>query len=238
MPVMTMKKQILKIITDILMTVALLLLMAYSLIGEATHEWIGAALLVLFVIHHCLNGKWSRNLFRGKYTMFRVFQTILVLLVSLCMAGAMASGIVLSRYVLDLDIHGFSSIARTIHMICAYWGYVLLSLHLGLHWRMMMGMAGKLTKRPSNARKWILRGLAVLIAVYGLYAFVKRNLGNYMLLRQQFVFFDFEEPLVFFLLDYTAIMGLFVCIGHYMTKWIFSVRRKRNISTYFIEIRY
>ena len=89
-----------------------------------------------------------------------------------------------------------------------------------------MGMAGKLTKRPSNARKWILRGLAALIAVYGLYAFVKRNLGNYMLLRQQFVFFDFEEPLLFFLLDYTAIMGLFVCIGHYMTKWIFSARRK------------
>ena len=222
---MTMKKQILKVVTDILMTVALLLLMAYSLIGEAAHEWIGVALFVLFVIHHCLNGKWSRNLFRGKYTMFRVFQTVLVLLVFLCMAGAMASGIVLSRYVLDLDIHGFSSIARTVHMICAYWGYVLLSLHLGLHWRMMMGMAGKLTKRPSNARKWILRGLAALIVVYGLYAFVKRNLGNYMLLRQQFVFFDFEEPLVFFLLDYTAIMGLFVCLGHYMTKWIFSVRK-------------
>ena len=226
------KKQILKIVTDILMTVALLLLMAYSLIGEAAHEWIGVVLFVLFVIHHCLNGRWSRNLFKGKYTIFRAFQTILVLLVFFCMVGAMASGIVLSRYVFDLDIHGFSSIARTVHMICAYWGYVLLSLHLGLHWRMMMGMAGKLTKRPSNARKWLLRGMAVLIAVYGLYAFVKRNLGNYMLLRQQFVFFDFEEPLVFFLLDYTAIMGLFVCIGHYMTKWIFSMRKKGSISAY------
>ena len=33
-----------------------------------------------------------------------------------------------------------------------------------------------------------------------------------MLLRSRFVFFDFEEPLIFFYLDYIAVMGLFILV--------------------------
>ena len=40
------------------MTVLLLLLMAYSLIGETVHEVIGTAILVLFIGHHILNRGW------------------------------------------------------------------------------------------------------------------------------------------------------------------------------------
>ena len=46
-------KQILKIITDIAMTVTLLLLMAYSLVGEAAHEWLGIGMFVLFILFSC-----------------------------------------------------------------------------------------------------------------------------------------------------------------------------------------
>ena len=102
-------------------------------------------------------------------------------------------------------------------MLCAYWGFVFMSLHLGLHWRMIMGMAGKLMKKSSKGCRWILRMTAALIAVYGVYAFIKRDFGNYMLLRYHFVFFDFEEPLALFLLDYAAIMGLFVGVGYYIS---------------------
>ena len=68
-------KQILKIITDIAMTVILLLLMAYSLVGEAAHEWLGIGMFVLFILHHVLNAKWSKSLFKGKYTSYRIMQT-------------------------------------------------------------------------------------------------------------------------------------------------------------------
>ena len=47
---------------------------------------------------------------------------------------------------------------------------------------------------------------AALIAGCGVYAFIKRDFGHYMFLRYHFVFFDFEEPLALFLLDYAAIM--------------------------------
>ena len=53
---------------------------------------------MLFLLHHGLNWKWVRGLGRGRYTAFRVLQTLLAALLLLCMLGAMASGILLSRH--------------------------------------------------------------------------------------------------------------------------------------------
>ena len=215
-------KQIWKIIVDILMTATLLLLMAYSLVyggnpavGEAVHEWLGTGMFVLFVLHHFLNRKWGLSIHKGKYTPYRVVQTTLVIFVLLTMCGSMVSGILLSRTVFSfLGTRGGQAAARTLHMLSAYWGFIFLSLHLGLHWSGIMGAARKFTKKSSKTCKWTLRMIAALTAAYGAYAFIKRDFGNYMLLRYHFVFFDFEEPLVLFLLDYVAIMGLFVCAGY------------------------
>lgn len=210
-------KLVVKIITDIAMTAALLLLMTYGLIGEAAHEWIGVAMFVLFVVHHILNSHWNRNLFKGKYTLVRSFQTILVTLVLLSMLGSMFSGVILSRHVFSsITIRGWRSLARNLHMISAYWGFVLMSLHLGMHWNMMMGMARKLVQRKSIARTRVLRTIAILIAGYGIYAFIRRGIGRYMLMLDHFVYFDFDEPILFFIADYVAVMGLFVFVGHYL----------------------
>ena len=144
-------KQKIKIAVDLLMTIALLLLMPYEMTGEAAHEWIGAGMFLLFIIHHILNRKWTGNLVKGRYTPMRAAQTVLVILILICMLGSMVSGIILSRHLFAfLDIRGLSSQARVIHMTCAYWGFVLMSLHLGIHWGIMTGMAGKLFKQPAR----------------------------------------------------------------------------------------
>ena len=208
------------------MTASLLLLMTYGLIGEAAHEWIGVAMFVLFILHHILNSHWHRNLFKGKCTAIRILQTILVILVLLSMLSSMFSGIILSRHVFQsITIRGWRSFAHNLHMISAYWGLVLMSLHLGMHWNMMMGMARKLVNRKSVIRTWVLRMIAVLIAGYGVYAFARRGIGRYMLMLDHFVFFDFDEPIIFFIADYVAVMGLFVFIGHYSAKYLRQIRK-------------
>lgn len=213
------RKQQAKIAVDIFMTLCLLFLMPYELIGEAIHEWIGAGMFLLFIIHHILNRKWTGNLTKGRYTPLRIIQTILVILILICILGSMVSGIILSRHVFAfLEIRGLSAPARVIHMTCAYWGFVLMSLHLGIHWGMMMGMAGKIFPKPSKARTWILRLAGIGIAGYGVSAFIKRDILSYLLMQVQYVFFNFEEPVIFFILDYMAAMGLFVFIGYYLRK--------------------
>lgn len=47
-----------------------------------------------------------------------------------------------------------------------------------------------------------------------------RQLLSYMFLRNQYVFYDFSEPIVYFLLDYIAVMGLFVWFGYYIMKFL------------------
>lgn len=212
-------KKIRKIIVDLGMTLLLLLLMAYELVGQALHEWLGVGMFLLLVLHHILNGKWGRNVRKGKYTAFRILQTILVFGVLLSMLGSMISGVILSRHVFSfLPLQGGRAFARNLHMVCGYGGFVLMSLHLGIHWTMMIGIVKKYRKEDASSLTWLLRGIAALIAGYGLYAFIKRDIGSYILLKNQFVFFDFEEPLLLFFLDYAAVMGLFVFVGHYISQ--------------------
>lgn len=47
-----------KWLTDLLMTILLLCLMAYQVTGDTLHEWIGVTTLVVFILHNVLNIKW------------------------------------------------------------------------------------------------------------------------------------------------------------------------------------
>ena len=117
------------------MTVLLLVLMAYSVTGQAIHEWMGIALFVLFMIHHLLNLQWLRSVGKGRYPLARILQSALVLLLFLSMIAQVVSGIAMSRHALPfLNIPLSTSTARLIHLSCGYWSFLLISLHLGLHW--------------------------------------------------------------------------------------------------------
>lgn len=89
-----------------------------------------------------------------------------------------------------------------------------MSLHIGVHWNIMIGMYRRQMGSNSRGRTILLRIAAVLAAGYGVYAFLHREIGTYMVLKTAFVFFDFEKPLALFFLDYLAVMELFVVIGY------------------------
>ena len=171
------RKQAIKVIVDILMSVILILLMAYSLVGEAAHEALGIGMFSPFVLHHVLNNRWSRKVFKGKYTPFRVCQTVLVYLSISSMIGSAIRGIVISRHALAfLPIHGGTSWAWTLRILSGYWGFVFISFHIGLHWGMMINGMKKIFKKLSAVRSWIVRVIGWMIDGYGVYAFIKRDI--------------------------------------------------------------
>ncbi len=177
------RKLILRMMVDLLMTVCLLGLMSFMLTGQQYHEWIGAAALILFIIHHILNLTWIRQSGRGRYTPYRVLQSLLVILVFLAILGCMVSGIVMSQYVFAfLPIQGGMSLARLVHLVCVYWSFILMSLHLGLHWNMILGVVRKAAgmPAPSPLRTAVMRLLAAVVAAYGIYAFLKHRLTGYL----------------------------------------------------------
>ena len=216
------KKFIGKIMIDLVMTVLLLFLMARQITGDVAHEWLGAGMLVLWIVHHILNRKWYSHLFKGKYTPMRILQTVTNFAVLLSTFGLMVSGIILSREVFAfLPISGGIAMARPLHILSAFWGFVWMAFHLGLHWNMVLGMArNAIGIETSKTRQMILRITAVLVAGYGLYAFIKNQFLSYMFLVSSFVFFDFERPALLFFTEYIAVMGLMVFLSHYVSKGI------------------
>ncbi len=227
-----------KILTDLVMTILLLLLMARQITGDSAHEWLGAAMFVLWVLHHVFNFRWYTHLLPGKaeplkklYPPARIVRIIVNFLLLLSMLGTMISGVILSREVFAfLPISGGIALARPMHVLCAFWGFVLMAVHLGLHWSMVLAMFRRI--RGPVSSKFLKIALPVAggaVAVYGLYAFIKNRFLSYMLLTSSFVFFDFERPLLLFFTEYIGIMGLFVFLAYYGSR-IFRRPKSRTKS--------
>lgn len=220
---------IIKLCADALITAALLFLMGYQFWGETAHEWVGTGMFVLFILHHILNLNWHKRLFKGNYTAKRTVTLCVDILVLLAMLALMYSGIVMSSHVFAfLPIESGIALARKLHILGAYWGFILMSLHLGLHWNMILGMLRKHVKLPvSRARDTALFLASAVIAAYGVYVFISRNFATYLFLQSEFVFLDYSEPKLLFYLDYLALMGLCIFITHYASKLY---RRKKEVK--------
>lgn len=211
-----MKRNI-QMLVDIAMTVLLTMLMAYSLIGEKLHEIIGSVIFVLFIIHHILNRKWYMAIFKGKYTPRRMFQTVLDMLLLLFMVVQPFSGALMSKHLYTfIRIGGVSAAAREIHLFLAYWGFVLMCVHAGTHLLPSLNILKKNKKRVWG----ILIGVITAVSIYGIYAFVNRHFVDYMFLRSQFVFIDFNEPRLLFFADYAAIIVCFWFVGILISWWL------------------
>jgi hypothetical protein len=199
------------------MMALLFLLMPYSLIGEAFHEWCGIALFLFFILHHVLNRNWLKNIAKGKYTPFRIYNTVLDVLLFGVMFILPVSGILMAGYVFSFSFHVV--VSRQVHLSLSYWGFVLIGLHLGNHWQMAVGKLF-LGKRMAAWQEWVIHRIPAVLSVYGGYAFIARDFWEYMFLKTRFVFLDFNEPVYQFLADYMAVMVLFVFAGYYISKML------------------
>ena len=210
-----------RLAVDLAMALLLPCLMAYLLVGETAHEWLGAGMFGLFALHHALNAHWHGSLFKGRYTLLRTVQALLDALLLAAMLSLTLSGMALSRVVFRfIPIAGGTGFARTLHMLASYWGFVLMSLHLGTHWGVVLAAirSGFGLQGACPARAWALRGLTALLCTVGLYAFAKNGIASYLFCRARFVFFDPGQPLALFFAEYLGMMCLFAVLGHWAAR--------------------
>ena len=213
-----------KIIIDTAMLILLPLLMAYSLIGEAAHEWLGLSMFLLFILHHIMNPAWLKTLFKGRYTPLRIYLTGVNVLLLIVMVLQPVSGIVMSKHIFRFSNIGGMSLARTVHLLLAHWGFLLMSVHVGNH-------AGSHRAGKKKGVAVLLWAVAIAVSIYGTYAFVNRDMASYLFLKNQFVFFDFGEARLRFMADYASMMCLFACIGAALSKGLKRLKPpKRGVS--------
>ena len=206
------------------MTAALPVLMAYSLVGETLHEIVGSAMLVIFITHHILNRKATVAMFKGRQTPARIVNTALNIILFAVMILLPVSGIVMSKHLYTfLPTFGISGTARIIHLLLSYWGFTLMSLHLGLHADIWLGRLKK-----KKAAFIPLAVVLTLIAAFGVYAFITNRLYEYMFLQTQFVFFDFDKPLILTFGEYLSMIVLFAWIGYWLKALLVQMRKSKK----------
>lgn len=205
-----------KAFTDAALTILLLACMGCQFFGGMSHELLGTAMLALLILHHVLNRKWYGSLFKGRYGAVRALYTVLGLLLIVVTLALMYSGVVISRYVFGfLQIESGTALARRLHLACSYWGFILMSLHIGLH-------CGRAFAAMNRRIRCAALALWMLLSAYGIYAFISRGFADFLLFRSEFAFADGSEPAVYFYLDYLAVMSACAALSYAVKKLISS----------------
>ena len=226
------RTQRLRMIINITMTILSIILMGGNFLfpADLVHEILGVGLFVLWVAHIILNRRWFGAIFRGNYNPYRVMQTIINCCILICTIFLMISGIILSNHIFTfLNIQGGLGFARIAHLLASHWYYLFMSLHIGLHVGMIFGnkgtstSAGPSTGSGTTRTAIIPRIILALISAYGIYAFIARGVWKYLILQQQFFFFDLERGYILFAIDYISIIILFATISH-----LIASRLKKN----------
>ena len=201
------KPRRLRMSIDITMTVLSIILMGGNFLfpAEIVHEILGVGLFVLWSVHIFLNRRWYVAIFKGKYNPYRIMQTVINCCILICTIFLMISGIILSNQLFTfLNIQSGLGFARIAHLLSSHWYYLFMSLHIGLHMgRLFQNVAAKILPRI----------LLALVCLYGLYAFIARGVWKYLVLKQQFFFFDLERGYILFALDYISIIILFAVVS-------------------------
>ena len=223
-------KKIIKIAVDAVMFVLFLLLLEYHLLPKDVHEWLGISLFVLFIAHNALNYKWYVVLFKGKYTAIRIVQTVVNFLLLVAIIGCIVSSVLISSTVFAWMNASGAMTGRTIHLIATSWTFILMSVHLGLHWAVFVGMTKRI-KMPELAAtiiKWILRVVVLAVGIYGVVVFVQRAFYEELFLLTEFKQFNYDISAFAYLLQTVAMSATFVSATYYLKKLGLFIKKRRN----------
>jgi len=144
------------------------------------------------------------------------------------MLGMMISGIMISSDVFDFLNIRTTMFGRKLHMISTSWGYILMSIHIGLH---ITGVMNKLnTKMKNSTFQYVYYFILVLLIGFGIYSFISFRLWEEMFLLVDFKFFDYEQSVTFFYLKYIAILLAISLVIYIILKLIKIIKNKKKIK--------
>ena len=194
---------------DVCMTVLLLCLMAYQVTGETLHEWGGITMTALLIVHHALNFKWYRSLFRGKYNAYRIITVVVNTLLLGSIALTALCGMAMSARAVPF-LYGMLpvSFARQTHLAMSFWSFLLMGVHLGLHIpAMTAGLKGK------GKIKTAVGAAFALVSGVGFWLFVKNGIPDYLFFRAPFAFFDDKKSAALVFAENLAVLIAFAFLG-------------------------
>lgn len=208
----TKTANIIKRIVDAVLTVLLLFLMAFQVTGDVLHEWLGIGMTVTLILHHILNRKWYKAVFKGKYSPYRITMTAVNTLMLVSIALTALSGMSMSGHAVPF-MYGLLNVmtARELHLAMSHWSFIFMGIHVGLH---LKAMTAKLKVTGRMIFYAVLTGTSGV----GLWLFIKSDIINYIFFRTKFAFLDYETAKWIIILQNLAMLLFFVLVGYTLSE--------------------
>lgn len=214
------RKVMLRLGLDFSAAAMLLVALAYYWLDNTVHELVGTAMFVVLIAHNTLNRQWYSGFSRPQEAR-RTLDKALVLCLLAAMAVLLITSVMISQTV-SLPLASPDSFgARRIHVLAAYWALILVALHIGIRWRVILGLAGNVfVPESSGVRSTMLRLSAAGIAAAGIYSSFEIGVGAKLLSQVTMEWWDFTESTWGFFLHHIAIVSLYAFLAHYAFGWI------------------
>ncbi|QND45592.1 DUF4405 domain-containing protein (plasmid) [Rhizobium lusitanum] len=213
---------LLRLTFDFIAAGLLLIGLSYWWLGNTVHEVAGTAMFLLVIVHNVFNRRWYGTISRGRREARSLIEVAITALLLVTMLVLLVTSVLISN-----TLSGFMSsyggfTIRQIHTLAAYWALVILAVHLGLRWPMIMGVGRNLfgISKSSAVRSFVLRLIAVVIAIHGVWSSFELGLGTKLAMRVTLDWWNFEESVVGFFIHCIAIAGLYMFLTYYAMKWL------------------
>lgn len=201
--------------------------LAYWWRDNLSHELFGTALFTLVIIHNVFNRRRYGAGSKGRRDATRVFNIVTIVGLALAMIVMLLTSLLISRDLfsfLALD-GGFA--VREIHMFAGYWVLLIVAVHLGTRWAIVMNACRTMfgITNQNLARTIAARCAAVAIAMWGIRSCFEMAFGSKLMLTYSLDMWDFNESALGFFVNYASIVGLCAGITHYALQLVPLARR-------------
>lgn len=223
---------LLRLALDFMAAGLLLAGLAYYWLDNVAHELIGTGMFLLIVVHNIFNRRWYRTIPKARREARGLVNIAITLSLLTAMVVLLVTSLMISRTVFSFLPLSGGYTTRQIHTLAAYWALIIVSIHLGLRWSMIMntvrGAFGITTN--STARAVALHVIAVAIAAYGVQSSFDMGIGSKLVAHITMDFWDFETSTLGFFLHVMSIVGLYASLAHYAVKRIQNRKRRKSSS--------
>ncbi|KJF70194.1 DUF4405 domain-containing protein [Agrobacterium arsenijevicii] len=220
-----------RLILDLLAVSLMLAAFAYNWFGNAAHEIIGTLMFVLLISHNVFNRRWYGVVAKGWREPRSIFSKSITLCLLVMMVGLLITSVIISQTVFDFLSLRSTFTVRQVHALIAYLILLIVALHVGLQWSMIMQVIAQVVRVNTNTRilSLALRSLALLIAIYGVHSLFVIEIGPKLRMETTFGFWDFEAAAFEFILRHAAVIAFCAMIAHYGLKLLNRYKRDRRV---------
>ena len=206
-----------RLLLDFLAVALVIACLAYWWLDNLCHELFGTALLALVIVHNVFNRRWYGGVVKRKMDASRIINLFTIACLAIGMTVMLITSFLVSRDLFPFTALSGAFAVREIHMFVGYWVLLIIAVHLGTRWSVVMNVIRSTLgiKQPDVVRAWGARLLTLVVAVWGVRSFAEMAFGSKLMLTYSLDMWDFSESTLGFFINYASIVGLFSALTHY-----------------------